>query len=124
MATLEIHAGDFTKGKGAITIMKGVVTITPARGDGDGLFAKTHTFSTVEIKEIALGSEENVKKIGGTVGWGVTGAALLGPVGLLAGLLLGGKSKEVTFIIQFIGGKKILATTDSKTYTQLTALTF
>ncbi|QIC64454.1 hypothetical protein [Acinetobacter schindleri] len=124
MATLQIHAGDFNKGKGSITIMMGIVTITPAWGNGDGFFAKSHTFSSVEVEELALASEENVKKIGGTVGWGVAGAAILGPVGLLAGLLLGGKGKEVTFVMKFVDGRKMLATTDSKTYTKLTALKF
>lgn len=124
MATLQIHAGDFNKGKGSIMVMMGVCTITPAWGSGDGFFGTTHTVTGSDIDEVMPASEENVKKIGGTVGWGVAGAALLGPVGLLAGLLLGGKGKEVTFIMKLKDGRKILATTDSKTYTKLTALTF
>lgn len=52
------------------------------------------------------------------------GAALLGPVGLLAGLLLGGKGTDVTFIAQFKDGRKMLATTDAKAFTKLQALVF
>ena len=122
MTTLQIHAGDFNKGKGSITIEKGICTITPARGDA--FFAKSHTISGVQIKTLAVASEENVKNLEGTVGWGIAGAALLGPVGLLAGLLLGGKNKEVTFIMKLIDGRKMLATTENATYTKLTALTF
>lgn len=124
MANIQIHAGDITKGKGTISISSNMLTIVAAWAPGDGFFGKTHTFSKLEIEELTQATEENVKRLGGTVGWGVAGAALLGPVGLLAGLLLGGKGKDVTFILKFKSGKKILATTDSKTYTQLSALSF
>lgn len=65
-----------------------------------------------------------MKRLGGTVGWGVAGAALLGPIGLLAGLLLGGKGKDVTFILKLKDGRKMLATTDSKTFTKIAAMAF
>ena len=84
---------------------------------------KAEAFESSQIKEITVASEESVKRLGGTVGWGVAGAVLLGPVGLLAGLFLGGKGKETSFIIAFNDGRKMLATTDSKTYTSLLGLT-
>lgn len=124
MANLQIHAGDFTKGKGTIIVNSLGFTITPAWAAGDGFLGKTHTFAKFDIKEISVATEESVKRVGGTLGWGAAGAVLLGPVGLLAGLLLGGKGKDVTFILQFTSGKKMLATTDSKTYTKLAALVF
>jgi len=43
---------------------------------------------------------------------------------MLAGLLLGGKGKDVTFILQLKDGKKMLATTDAKTFTKIQALAF
>ena len=49
---------------------------------------------------------------------------ILGPVGLLAGLLLGGRNKEITFVAKFKNGKKIFASTDSKTFTKLQAVIF
>jgi hypothetical protein len=124
MATLQVHAGDFAKGKGAIIVNSMGFTMTLAWEAGDGFFGKTHTFTKFDIKEISVATEESVKRVGGTVGWGAAGAVLLGPIGLLAGLLLGGKGKDVTFILQFTSGKKMLATTDSKTYTKLAALVF
>ena len=66
-------------------------------------------------------TEESVKRLGGTLGWGVAGGLLLGPVGLLAGLLAGGRHKEITFICVFQDGKKIVATADNKTYVKLLA---
>jgi len=57
--------------------------------------------------------------VGGTAGWGIAGGALLGPVGLLAGLLLGGRGKNITFVCRFNDGRKILATTDEQTFAKI-----
>jgi len=117
MAKIQVHAGDFLKADGQFSF--------------GNLFLKTeaHCFlgetipvTTIETVEIA--TEENVKKLGGTVGWGIAGAVLLGPVGLLAGLLVGGRKKEVTFVARFKDGRKLLGTTDSKTFTKLQAACF
>jgi len=43
---------------------------------------------------------------------------------LLAGLLLGGNKKEITFVAKFKDGRKLLATTDSGTFTKLQAAVF
>ncbi len=77
-----------------------------------------------ELLELEAASEESVKRLGGTIGWGVVGATLLGPVGLLAGLLAGGRGKDVTFVAKFKDGRKLLATTDGKTFNKMRAHTF
>ena len=117
MAKIKVHAGDFLEGDNQYSFGSLI------------LKTKEHNFlgETIPITELELvdiASEENVKKLGGTVGWGVAGAVILGPVGLLAGLLLGGKKKEVTFIAKFKDGRKLLATTDNKTFTKLQATVF
>jgi hypothetical protein len=43
---------------------------------------------------------------------------------LLAGLLAGGRGKDVTFVCKLKDGRKFLATAPSKTYTELQAVTF
>ena len=64
----------------------------------------------------------DIKKHAGKIGWGLAGAIALGPVGLLAGLLLGGKQKkEVTFVAIIKDARKLLATTDNKTFIKLKA---
>ncbi|WP_433664134.1 hypothetical protein ACQPW1_19600 [Nocardia sp. CA-128927] len=55
---------------------------------------------------------------------GAVGAVTLGPVGALAGALLGGKGKDVTFILTHEDGRKMLATNTSKQYTKLQAILF
>lgn len=119
MAKIKIHAGDFPKGDCQYSSS----SISFPWQWGDGLFGKSLDLKK-ELQHIELANEESVKKWGGTIGWGAVGGVLLGPVGLLAGLLLGGKSKEVTFIAIMKDGKKFLATTDSKTYTSMMALVF
>lgn len=117
MAKIAVHAGDFLKGDGQFNF--GSLTLRTAAHSWVG---ETIPISQLETVEVA--SEESVKKIGGTIGWGAAGALILGPVGLLAGLLLGGKRKEVTFVAKFKDGRKLLATTDSSTYTKLRAAVF
>jgi hypothetical protein len=116
--TLKVLAGDFIN-------TRGTSKCSPA---GFSLWPKDETFhwspeqipmSEIEILEQA--SEENVKKIGRTVLWGLAGAVALGPVGLLAGLLLGGKKTEITFFTKFKDGRKLVATVDSKTWANIIA---
>ena len=117
MAKVKIHAGDFLSVDGSF--MMGVLTLKTEKNKFAG-----ESIMTTELETVELASEENVKRIGGTVGWGIAGGVVLGPVGLLAGLLLGGKKKEVTFVAKFKDGRKLLATTDNKTFTKLQAATF
>lgn len=118
--SFEVHAGDFKKGndhqyldsKNGILIMK-----------KEGKFFREEIPAS-EIEELEVASEENVKRIGGSIGWGVVGGALLGPVGLLAGLIGGGRSKDVTFVCKLKDGRKFMATAPAKVYTQITASIF
>lgn len=119
MGSIKIEAGDFPNG--SATVSFGSIGLPWQPGDG---FAGGKTLPLKDLEAIDIATEESVKKIGGTIGWGAVGGALLGPAGLLAGLLLGGKKTEVTFVARFKGDKKMLATTDSKTYKTLMAAAF
>lgn len=74
-----------------------------------------------EVESIEMASEESVKRVSGTVGWGLAGAAALGGVGLLAGLLAGGKATDVVFICRFKDGRKFMARADSRAYGAIAA---
>lgn len=119
MAKIKVHAGDFRKGElNNFRVMLGQGSFT--------LLSDAHPImgehiSITQVEELDLASEDSVKRMGGTVGWGVTGGVLLGPAGLLAGLLLGGKGKEVTFVCKFKDGRKLMGTTDAKGYQQIQA---
>jgi len=124
MAKITIHAGDFPKG---IALMySGQITLPYVPGDGffSQAFGTRKTTALADLEEIDVASQESIKRAGGTIGWGAAGALILGPVGLLAGLLLGGKKTEVTFVAKFKGDKKMLGSTDSKTYKTMMASVF
>ena len=128
-------AGDFLNDQKIHTFFEGYFYMHSPNAGGEsigkallqGLFGKKPKAEKIyitEVEELETASEENVKRIGGTVGWGVAGAALLGPVGLLAGLLLGGKGKEVVIVCKLKDGRKFLAVVDSGTYQKIQAAMF
>lgn len=122
MAKLKVHAGDIPTTANSITVSFSAMTISDPMGGG--FFGKSYTFTSNDIESVELATEESAVRLGGAAGWGTVGAIALGPVGLLAGLVLGGKGKDITFIVLFKDGRKMLATTDSKTYTKIQALAF
>lgn len=117
MAKITVHAGDWPKGYGQFTFGSFAL---PKKGGWGGF----EGVASSALAEVELASEESVKRLGGTVGWGAVGGVLLGPVGLLAGLLAGGRGTSVTFIAKFKDGRKLLASTDSKTFTKIRAEVF
>ncbi len=121
--SIEILAGDFKTGPYMGDFMLGSLTLRSPTETG-WLGAKLVNYTPDQIEELELATEDNVKRLGGTVGWGAAGAVILGPVGLLAGLLLGGRGKNVTFVCKLKDGKKFLGTAPAKTYKALMAATF
>jgi hypothetical protein len=55
---------------------------------------------------------------------GVAGAAVLGPVGLLAGALVGGEKKHVVFVCEFKDGRRFLGKAKQKDFETLMTATF
>lgn len=112
MGHIKIHAGDFQGSKTAIF------------SNGFFTFETAGSISGSLIESLDIASEENIKKMGGAIGWGIVGGIALGGIGAIAGLLAGGRKKDVTFVCRFKDGRRLLATTDSKTYIQIQAACF
>lgn len=74
-----------------------------------------------ELESVEIATEETVQKFSSALGAGLVGMALLGPLGLLAGVALknGGKSKQVTFILKLRDGRQALIVGEERTYTSL-----
>lgn len=121
MAKIDVHAGDFKTGKFSQYAFGGFVMATE---EISWTGFKTESYSQDKVETVEVASEESVRKWGGALGWGALGGLALGPIGLIAGLFLGGKRNEVTFIVVFKDGKKFLGTTDAKTFTKIRAITF
>jgi hypothetical protein len=116
----DVHAGDFGEGMAWYGSLAGTFNL-PAK---DKMLAREKVAKD-QVSGLEIATEENVKNAGGALGWGILGGAMAGPVGLLAGLLMGGKSKKkVVFIIRFKDGRKLLASSDSSTYMAIQAATF
>ncbi|MDR3499932.1 MAG: hypothetical protein P4L72_11990 [Parvibaculum sp.] len=75
--------------------------------------------SVTQIAEVGIASQESVTRLGGAIGWGIAGDVLLGPVGLLAGLVAGGRGTNIEFVCVLNDGRKFLATASSKIFARL-----
>ncbi|WP_431221731.1 hypothetical protein ACQ86O_14680 [Serratia sp. L9] len=114
MANIKVHYANFPYTE--ISTSFGVLSIKTGAFQLSGESVTGDKFESIEIS-----TEENVKKIGGAVGWGTVGGVLAGPVGILAGAMLGGNKKQVTFILGLTDDRQLMGTTDAKAYTELVA---
>lgn len=100
---IEILAGDFRANRLGYVLGKSILLPPP------GSWIRLERLALGNITELRVINEDNIKTIAGTVGWGAAGALMLGPAGLLAGLLLGGKKKHIAFFCKFSDGRKFMA---------------
>jgi hypothetical protein len=121
MGKINIHAGDFVTGNFS-NFMFGKLML--AIGPVGFLGPKLEHIDKSNVCSIEEETEESVAKWGGAIGWGAAGAVLLGPLGFALGAVLGGRGKDVTFTMKLKDGRKILATTDSKTFIGLKSIVF
>ncbi|HEN8802482.1 hypothetical protein [Pseudomonas sp. CM27] len=112
MTRLTVQSGDFLQGEGEYR--NGSLTLKTPRSPSPG-----ERISLARISDLRLASLESSRSFGSTLGWGVAGALVAGPVGLLAGLWLGGKEEEATFLATFKDGRKLMAITDGKTWSKI-----
>ena len=77
-----------------------------------------------EIDHVEIQTQETLKKLSGAAGWALAGSVLLGPLGLLAGAIWGGRHKKTCFAAYLKDGRKFLAVTDPKTFQRIQAVAF
>lgn len=73
------------------------------------------------IENVELLTEENKKRILSALGWGAAGL-LIHPVGAVAGLVFGGRTKEVSYVIYLTDGRNYLVKSDVGTFQRVKAL--
>ncbi|WP_142849785.1 hypothetical protein [Telmatospirillum sp. J64-1] len=117
MSSIKVLAGDLEKGtwSGSFGVFTKYTVSHPVKGE---------TFALRDFQQAEMLTEENKKKVAGTLGWAAVGAIALGPIGALGGALLGGRSKEVCFAASLKNGRKFMATTDMKTWQKIQASIF
>jgi len=114
LGIFKVVAGDFLPGKdhqftGGKLIMK-----------SKGKFFR-EKIAAEEVLKIEVATEETVQKAGGTVGWGIAGALIAGPLGALAGGYIGGRKNEATFVCELRDGRKFIGVMNSRLFTELQA---
>lgn len=115
LGVFKVHAGDFDPKGPNQYIAKSFLGPDRLEMKVAGKMLR-ESIPLTDIAEVEAASEEAVTRIGGVVGWGTAGALLLGPAGLIAGALLGGKGKDVTFVCRLKDGRKFLATGPEKVF--------
>ncbi len=123
MSTIKIIAGDLDHGDWQFTGMFGTCLMTRASTKSSFWTGESVDLKSA-VESVDQLNEEKVKKLAGTAVWGVAGAALLGPLGAIGGMLLGGNKKEVAFACYLKDGRKFMATTDGKTWQKILAASF
>ena len=81
-------------------------------------------YTMSDVDDLDEVSEENKVQVLGAAGWGTVGALALGPVGLLAGLVLGGRGKKVVFAVKFNDGKRALVEVNQKVWKKIVVARF
>lgn len=119
MSSGDIIAGDFPE-KSFIISVFGNISIQCST-------IKNPSFKydiTKSIKNIEIITEETKKKFLGAAGWGTVGAIALGPLGAIAGILVGGNKKEILIACELKNGKKFIATVDNKLYKNMLKVSY
>lgn len=110
-----VIAGDY-KGKGLMYTANKLILAT-------GFFQKIIIDKTT-LESYEVLTEEHVKSATSGVARGLVGGALLGPVGMLAGVISAKKKGIYHIVLEFKDGKRSLVEVDKKIYTELMKLMF
>ena len=124
MAVIKVVAGDLREGKWHFSAIFDNLLMSYTDPSGFSIMPDEVIKLVHDVERVEVLTEEKVKKLAGTAGWGVAGAVLLGPLGAVGGLLLGGNKKEVAFAGYLNDGRKFMATTDGKTWQKIQAARF
>lgn len=72
-----------------------------------------------ELIDIQQITEENQKSLAGKVGWSVVGGVLTGGIGAIAGFILGGNKKEITFLAELTKERRFIGACNPKQFQTL-----
>ena len=75
-----------------------------------------------DIKTLEILTQDNAKNVSAAVGWGLLGTVVAGPIGLVAGGLLGLKKDDIVCVLRFHDDKTLLVRTTTKVFNRLDAI--
>ena len=117
----KVIGGDWPKAKVAeirTTLSGKPKSITLRKG-----FLRKDRLPVKEVATVEIVTQQNETSAGGKVAWGTAGALALGPVGLLAGAMIGGNHNLTTLLVRFKDGRAALLQGESKVMMPLYGLT-
>lgn len=117
MASVKVLGGDFNS-LAAGSFNFGMIGLTPKGTVWGG--PQVYSLKN-DCTDLQLVDERSNVKVAGAAGWGVAGALVAGPVGLLAGAILGGKGQKAVFMATFSDGKRVVAECDKATWARMLA---
>ena len=82
-------------------------------------FLKSEKISSGQIRNVEQVSEENKTSLLKGAKWAAVGGLLAGPLGVLAGGLLGGKKRKVLYTITLSDGRQMLCKSGPEDYQTL-----
>ena len=88
------------------------------------LFIGLKPISKSLIESVELVTADNKKRVLSSIGWGTAGGLFFGPIGGVAGLVFGGRTKEVCFALYLTDGRRYLITSDPQTFQRIKAMSF
>jgi hypothetical protein len=120
MARINIHGGDFAVGQSG-TFAFGVLTMPPP---GRPFFGACEKIPLNKVMRVEAVNKEMRHRTGAALGRGLAGVMISGPIGAIVGFTTTNHASDVTFEAEFEGGRRLLATTNTATYTKLLAAAF
>jgi hypothetical protein len=120
-----IASTDFSGGLVRFTLFGGAICLQPKMSFWKSLFSgRVDKIPLTEIARLEIATEDSIHEKGfaGTFARGAVGGLVLGPAGLLAGAMTGGKNKKsLTFELEFLDGRGFLGECDADAYRRLQA---
>lgn len=74
-----------------------------------------------EVVGIEVASGNGTVSYGNIIGLGLIGDLMFGPIGAVAGAIIGSKNRRVTFAVKFKDGRKFAATTSARIFARIQA---
>lgn len=117
--TIKVLAGDWTPGTGC-SFVHGMF----GHPDRLRIGFLGPEFDAGKVAALDTVTDQNKTSILGKAGWGAVGLAVLGPLGMLAGLLGGGNRHEKIVALELTDGRRALLRCDPKSYALMMRLAF
>ena len=116
---LKVLSGDFwrVRFKSGFLLSRGVLMF-PSPAWWNPFLVKYPPDRIAEIRQI---TEENRKDFLGAAGWAAAGGLALGPLGLLAGAVFGGRHKAIYFAVKLDDGRRAVIQTSPKEWAKIMA---